>query len=50
MTRQEGLCVRGNMTHALRALGGLVTSVQCGRGGVLGEARAGLARGIGRRG
>jgi hypothetical protein len=42
--------VRGNVTHALRALGGPVASVPHGQGGVHGEARAGLAQGIGRRG
>jgi hypothetical protein len=42
--------VCGNATHALRALGGLVASVRRGRGGMHGEARAGLAQGVGRRG
>jgi hypothetical protein len=48
--RQEGFYVHGNATHALRALGGPITSIRRGRGGVHGEARAGLARGIGHRG
>jgi hypothetical protein len=42
--------VRRNATHTLRALGGPVVSVQHGRGGVHGEARAVLAQGIGHRG
>jgi hypothetical protein len=47
---QEGFCVRGKATHALRALGGPVASVRHGRGGVHGEARAVPARGIGHQG
>jgi hypothetical protein len=47
---QEGFCVRRNATHTLRALGSPVASVQRGRGGVHGEARAVPARGIGHRG
>jgi hypothetical protein len=39
--------VHGNATHALRALGGSIASDQRGRGYAHGEARAGLARGIG---
>jgi hypothetical protein len=44
---QEGFCVRGNATHALRALGGSMASGWHGRGAVHGRSEAGAARGIG---
>jgi hypothetical protein len=42
--------VRGNMTHALHALGGTATSVWHGRGMVHIRSGAGASRGIGHRG